>query len=512
MLVKKSHDMKGYVLGLLCLSLSSIYIFAQCPATQTVLLPLDANGRGTVEVADFLSPSTILKESSISKSTFDCRNIGIQEVALEGTLSNNAKFSCKQLVIVYDSMKICSNRIISPNAISGKIITENGIPIQNVTVGFSSDDVGFFRGTNEDGLFLMDDIPPNDYIINAEKTNNLKNGISTQDILTLQKHLLKLKRIKSPYQLIAADVNNSGSVTAFDMILIRQIILNVINTFPDNKSWKFIRMDYVFKNPEDPFKEVPAASYTVDFQPTIAANNNFIGVKIGDLNHSVIANQNQSSSRSSDETVLNVSNKIFKAGEQFTVDFEITDAITLEGFQLALGVDNKLTIQSINDLPSDAYAIERNQTLISFINKEALNYTPEKKLFSITFIANEDGQLKEHLFLDERTLSSEWYDPKAGANALRLAFTENTETFSVAPNFPNPFKWTTTLPFSLPKEGTVSIRVFNTSGQVIWQKQESFFKGANTIELAANYPNDGIYFYEMTYGQQQRQGKLNVVR
>lgn len=280
MLVTKSHDIKGYVLGLLCLSLSSIHIFAQCPATETVLLPLDANGRGTVQVADFLSQPIILKESSISKSTFDCRNIGIQEVTLEGITSTNEKFSCKQLVMVYDSMKICSNKIISPNAISGKIITANGIPVQNVTIGFSSKDVGFFRGTNEDGLFLLDNIPTDKYTIKAEKNTNLKNGVSTQDILTLQKHLLKIKRIKSPYQLIAADVNNSGSVTAFDMILIRQIILNAITAFPDNQSWKFIRMDYLFQNPEDPFKEVPNAIYTVDFQPSIAANNNLLVSKL----------------------------------------------------------------------------------------------------------------------------------------------------------------------------------------------------------------------------------------
>ncbi len=513
MLVKKSHDIKGYVLGLLCLLLSSIYIFAQCPATETVLLPLDANGRGTVEVADFLSPSIILKESSISKSTFDCRNIGIQEVTLEGTTATNANFSCKQLVIVYDSIKICSNKIISPHAISGKIITEDGIPVQNATIGFSSDDVGFFRGTNEDGLFLLDNIPANTYTVSAEKNTNQKNGVSTQDILTLQKHLLKIKRIRSPYQLIAADVNNSGSVTAFDMILIRQIILNAITSFPDNESWKFIRMDYVFQNPEDPFNEVPAASYSVNFQPAIAANNNFIGIKVGDLNHSVIANQNQSTSRSNHSTALSIPDKAYKPGETFTINFETTEELRLEGFQLDMGVDaDKITIESINGLPEEAFKIERNQAIISYTTKEALFYTSEKTLFSITFIAKEDGQLREHLFLNEKGLASEWYDANTKAHPLQFSFAKTVNAFSVAANYPNPFKETTTLPFTLPKEGMVSINVFNSNGQVIYQKQETYSKGANAIELAANYPNSGIYFYEMTYGQQQVRGKLNVVQ
>jgi len=512
MLVQKSHDIKGYVLGLLCLLLSSIYIFAQCPATETVLLPLDASGRGTVQVADFLSPSTILKESTISKSTFDCRNIGIQEVTLEGTLSNNAKFSCKQLVIVYDSMRICSNNIISPNAISGKIITENGVPIQNATIGFSSDDIGFFRGTNEDGLFLLDDIPADTYVINAEKNTNQRNGVSTQDILTLQKHLLRIKRIRSPYQLIAADVNNSGSVTAFDMILIRQIILNAITSFPDNQSWKFIRTDYVFQNPEDPFKEVPAASYTIDFEPNIAANNNFIGVKIGDLNHSVIANQSQLSSRSNDITTIATSNKTFKTGDSFTVDIKTKDVLFLEGLQLSLGTNaTTLSIQSISGIPSDTYAIERDQLTISLTSIEGLAYTSNETLFRITFIANNDGQLKDHLYLSDQDITNEWYDADITAHSIQLSFEDIRQSFSVANNYPNPFETRTNLPFTLPAAGTISIRIFNNNGQVIWQKQESFSKGRHTVELAANYPTSGIYFYEVVFGEERVRGKLNVI-
>ena len=511
MLVTKSQDIKGYVLGLLCLLLSSIYIFAQCPATETVLLQLDASGHGTVQVADFLSPSTILEESSISKSTFDCRNIGIQEVTLEGTLSTKAKFSCKQLVIVYDSMKICSNKILSPNVIAGKVITENGVPVQNATIGFSSDDVGFFRGTNENGLFLLDDIPTNSYVVSAEKNNNQKNGVSTQDILTLQKHLLKIKRIRSPYQLIAADVNNSGSVTAFDMIIIRQMILNAITSFPDNPSWKFIRLDYIFQNPEDPFKEIPAASYTVDFQPHIAANNNFIAIKIGDLNHSVIANQNQSTSRSNESTSLAVSNKKFKIGESLTVDFKANDALLLEGLQLSIGTDaSKLSIQSITGIPRDAYAVERNQVRISLTAIEGLAYTTDETLFSITFIANSDGQLKEHLFLNKE-IANEWYDTNIEAHSIHLSF-EETGAFSVANNYPNPFGARTNLPFILPTAGNISINIFNNNGQVIWQKQASFPKGYNTIELAADYPSSGIYYYEVAYGEERVRGKLNVIQ
>jgi len=209
--------------------LSSFYALSQCPFTNNVLLPLDEAGQASVQLSDFFSDSAHSSSSiTISKQSFDCRNIGVQEVVLVGRTANQEEYACKEYVIVYDSIGFCSDVINVPKAIIGKIITEYGQPIQNVTVGLSSDDVGFFRGTNEDGLYLFNDIPSNTYIVDASKNNDTKNGITTQDILVLQRHLLAVKTITSPYQLIAADINNSNSITAYDMILLRQLILQSI--------------------------------------------------------------------------------------------------------------------------------------------------------------------------------------------------------------------------------------------------------------------------------------------
>jgi len=276
------------------------------------------------------------------------------------------------------------------------------------------------------------------------------------------------------------------------MILIRQIILNAITSFPDNQSWKFIRTDYVFQNPEDPFKEVPAASYTIDFEPNIAANNNFIGVKIGDLNHSVIANQSQLSSRSNDITTIATSNKTFKTGDSFTVDIKTKDVLFLEGLQLSLGTNaTTLSIQSISGIPSDTYAIERDQLTISLTSIEGLAYTSNETLFRITFIANNDGQLKDHLYLSDQDITNEWYDADITAHSIQLSFEDIRQSFSVANNYPNPFETRTNLPFTLPAAGTISIRIFNNNGQV--------------------YPTSGIYFYEVVFGEERVRGKLNVI-
>lgn len=51
----------------------------------------------------------------------------------------------------------------------------------------------------------------------------------------IQKHILGIQTLTSPYKIIAADVNNSQAITAKDISDIRKVILGVTNEFP-NKS------------------------------------------------------------------------------------------------------------------------------------------------------------------------------------------------------------------------------------------------------------------------------------
>lgn len=57
-------------------------------------------------------------------------------------------------------------------------------------------------------------------------------GVTTMDIILIQKHILGIKSLDSPYKIIAADVNNSQSITASDIAEIRKLILGVIESFP----------------------------------------------------------------------------------------------------------------------------------------------------------------------------------------------------------------------------------------------------------------------------------------
>ncbi len=66
-----------------------------------------------------------------------------------------------------------------------------------------------------------------DFQINVERNDAYRNGVSTLDLVRIQKHLLGIEPLTSPYDLIAADANNSQSVSAIDLVELRKLILGI---------------------------------------------------------------------------------------------------------------------------------------------------------------------------------------------------------------------------------------------------------------------------------------------
>ena len=65
-------------------------------------------------------------------------------------------------------------------------------------------------------------------------------GVTTLDLITIRKHVLGISPMDG-YGQIAADVNKSGTVTTYDELLVRKLILGVNQTFPAfDQPWAFI--------------------------------------------------------------------------------------------------------------------------------------------------------------------------------------------------------------------------------------------------------------------------------
>ena len=128
--------------------------------------------------------------------------------------------------------------------------------------------------------------------VTPEKNVNPLNGVTTNDLLLIQKHILGIQSFDSPYKLIAADANQDGKVTSFDILTLRKLMLGITNELPNGKSWRFIPADYAFPNPANPFQ--PPFPERIDIPNTadpVPTEFHFIGVKIGDVDYSADPNQ-----------------------------------------------------------------------------------------------------------------------------------------------------------------------------------------------------------------------------
>ncbi len=133
--------------------------------------------------------------------------------------------------------------------------------------------------------------PGYDFSVTPSKNDDPLNGVTTYDLTLISKHILDMERLDSPYERIAADVNQDGKVTTFDRFLLRQLILGIREELPSGKSWRFMPYFYDFPNFPDPFSPAfPEKMEVLNTEDPMPSYFNFIGVKIGDVDFSADPN------------------------------------------------------------------------------------------------------------------------------------------------------------------------------------------------------------------------------
>lgn len=169
--------------------------------------------------------------------------------------------------------------------LSGKIQVPTGEKVAGVTV-FLTGAVQASVQTDTSGQFLFEDLPLGAaYQVTFEKDYNADNGVTTLDMVQVQRHILGLSStLNNPYRLLAADANNSGNVSTLDMVFMQRVILGLDDSFPNNGSWRFVPVAYTFPDPENPFSNpVPNAIVINALQQSLIGLD-FYGLKVGDVN------------------------------------------------------------------------------------------------------------------------------------------------------------------------------------------------------------------------------------
>lgn len=173
---------------------------------------------------------------------------------------------------------------------TGTVILGDSIGVADVSVQVRNTDMDIVA-TDSAGAFNFNTplVAGNYYNLQFRKKGSVTNGVTTFDLVKLQRHLLGIEPFSSPYQLIAGDIDRSGSISILDVILLRKLVLSIETTLPNNISWIFINSDYKFITPEAPFNEVYVGEATY-FNYTAKKRTlppfKVIAIKIGDVNFS----------------------------------------------------------------------------------------------------------------------------------------------------------------------------------------------------------------------------------
>lgn len=407
--------------------------------------------------------------------------------------------------------EICDNMT---GSLVGRILTEKGNPVPEVALQLELVDETRTFQTTFQGKFSFESLPSCKVSgLALTKEDNIRNGLSTLDIIFIQKHILGLEPFDTPYKMIAADADRSGSVSVQDIIAFRKVILGLSSEFPNNTVWRFIPAALQFDNPANAIvEEIPDV---LNFNSGLAGGmvRDFVAVKTGDVNASAklenLLESPELDTRTLDPSIeLVVKDVELRAGELYRISVRLKEARQAVGLQFGLQLDptaGTLIKPTTYLLPAlneghIGHLSENGQLTLSWNRTEAALSNGPQEIFELLLRVEQDGWLSDFLWLDDQIVMPQAYTVDNQALNVGLSFeTEHltVHEFKLGQNYPNPFRHTTRIPFNLEQEGPLSLRIFDSNGKVLYQAQAEFTAGKHEWEIERQDWPAGILYYQL---------------
>jgi photosystem II stability/assembly factor-like uncharacterized protein len=446
--------------------------------------PYDANGSPQVSVS------------------YDCSALGTQLVEIWSIdKSGNADY-CETYVLVQDNADICPTG--NSAVVAGNLVTEQTSGLEAAVVELSClgnnavPQCNYITPTNSQGAYNFNALPLTaDATLTPSKDDDHLNGVSTYDLLLMSRHILGIESISSPYRMIAADANASNSITTIDIVEVRKLILGIYQELPNNTSWRFVDRDFVFPVANNPFTtSFPQSKLLINVSGDILGED-FVALKVGDVNGNAVANNLVSPEERSVGTLLfDVADQEVTAGSEVRVSFRA--ALPVAGYQFTLQFDG---LELLDVLPGagmtrEHFGIFPNALTTSFEGSEP-------GVFTVVFKAWRSGSLRQMVQVSSQITRAEAYNTEGLLDvALRFSKDGNTNIagvgFELYQNQPNPFDSKTVVGFHLPEASDAVLTVTDETGRLIYRHKGSYLKGYNSVVLDRMVlGNGGMLYYQL---------------
>ncbi|MBK9149789.1 MAG: T9SS type A sorting domain-containing protein [Saprospiraceae bacterium] len=475
-----------------------------------------------------------IPETRTSGILFDCDDIidGVsQEVLVRMTvtdLASNQDF-CLVRLILQDNADVCPNQDLNTVLLSGRVTTPDHKPAKNVKVTLNSNAPEQNKTvlTNINGVYTFNTLPKHfNYKITAEYNGDIMAGISTLDLVFIQRHILQMEPLGGPYQIIAADVDNNEKVTASDIVALRKVILGITETFPNSqKSWRFVNSTVNFVNPSAPFPFLEEI-YLQNLAGN-RTNQNFMAVKIGDVNNSLTFANNEQGLENRSDKALTLESPLSKARvrEDLRIPVYASDLTEIYGLQFTLKFDPALV--EFKDLEAGTLNIQTQHysghkaqdglVTLAWHQENPETLTTDEPLFYMVFEAKKSFDQRRILEVTSDITYAAAFEDLISFMPVRMETrTSGTKAesnnFALHQNQPNPFNDLTQIAFTLPESNYTTLRIFDVTGRQIYQMTGHYTKGDHSISIRkSEIGTSGVYYYKLESGKSTATRKMIII-
>ncbi len=503
--------------------------------TSPVLIPLNGIGKVLVHIDDLhngiidsnapldsietairlAGTGTGFPPMPVQQLLFSCADTGTVFIEIWAKDESNLVTSCQVEVEIMDTTGVCG---VNANAFSGSLKLVSGEGLLAGSVFFENQTGTVVQElfphvlSDTEGLFDVMGLATyaSDNYARPAKTDDYLNGVTTFDLVLMSKHILGVDTLDSPYKLIAADANRSGSITTFDIVELRRLILGFNQVLPNSGSWRFIDADHTFANPMNPF--VPPYPEKISLLEIKANDLDFIAVKVGDMNDNAMPNALAFGDDRAEKTIyLDFENKKVVAGENVSITFKASEPVS--GIQGRIQYPGLKLLEVIPKTPMnmDHFEVKRLENAFALACEQGGQYT-----FTVQFESLINGELKDLLSIENGSLRAEAYQERAKGSYERMDLAlrhTNALTFALYQNQPNPFKDATDVSFYLPESSDATLNITDLEGRTVWQQRAFYEKGTHTLPIRKEQlPESGVYNLTLTTAQYRGNCRMVLIK
>lgn len=470
-----------------------------------------------------------LPSSNSSGLVFSCDDIpnGIsQEVSVDVTvtdLAGNQDF-CTVKLILQDNSDVCPDNANNTLIVSGRVLG-GGSSVEVILEGESTEQTQY-ETTNSFGNYTFNNLVNGlNYSVKAENNRDLLNGVTTLDLVLIQRHILGITELDEAHKVIAADIDNNQRVSASDLTALRRAILGITNEFPNGqKSWRFVTADFVPNEVLNPFpyKE----NYEFLSINKAFSQQNFNAVKIGDVNGTATVNMNGDAVDSRNNKALIVSTELMDAVEGEFLDIPVYAAKDQEIYGAQWTFEFNPDLYEFEDFESGLWNVNegnfafnrQNEGLLPTLwhTENPIAIRKDDVLFVLRFKALKNINNSQVLTLSSRVTKALGIDADQKAVSAEMVLRNSSNqasSFVLHQNQPNPFNTFTSITFELPEPSHVKISLIDVTGKVVQAFESYYERGLNTIQIdGETLSNSGVLMYRIDTGKYSDTKKMILLK